>query len=55
MTPALFTVGEDTPAWSVVEQMRELGVHRLFVVGEDGVLVGVVTAMDNVRHMVPTR
>jgi predicted transcriptional regulator len=51
MTPAVFCVAMDTPAWGVVEQMRELNVHRLFVVDGDGVLVGVITAMDIVRHL----
>lgn len=51
MTPAVFSVTLDTPAWSVVEQMRELGVHRLFVVDHNGVLVGVITAMDVLRHL----
>jgi predicted transcriptional regulator len=53
MTPAVFCVAMDTPAWSVIEQMRELNVHRLFVVDDAGVLVGVVTAMDIVRHLSP--
>ncbi len=53
MTPAVFCVGVDTPAAGVVEQMRELNVHRLFVVDDAGVLVGVVTAMDIVRHLTP--
>jgi CBS domain-containing protein len=44
-------VALDTPASSVVEQMRELNVHRLFVVDEDGVMVGVITAMDIIRHL----
>jgi CBS domain-containing protein len=51
MTPAVFCVAVDTPAWNVVEQMRELNVHRLFVTDEDGVMVGVVTAMDIVRAL----
>jgi len=51
MTPAVFCVALDTPARKVVEQMRELNVHRLFVVDEDGVMVGVITAMDIVRHL----
>jgi len=51
MTPAVFCVGLDTPAWSVVEQMRELNVHRLFVTDENGILVGVISAMDVVRHL----
>ena len=51
MTPAVFSVSLDTPAREVVEQMRELKVHRLFVVDEDGVMVGVITAMDVLRHL----
>jgi len=53
MTPAVFCVALDTAAWSLVEQMRELNVHRLFVVDDDGVLVGVVTAMDILRNLTP--
>lgn len=51
MTPAVFCVAIDTPAWGVIDQMRELNVHRLFVVDEHGVLVGVITAMDIVRQL----
>lgn len=51
MTPAVFCVSVDTPAWSVVEQMRDLNVHRLFVTDENGVLIGVISAMDVVRHL----
>ncbi len=52
MTPAVFCASVDAPAWGVIEQMRELNVHRLFVTDENGVLVGVITAMDVVRHLV---
>lgn len=51
MTPAVFCVSMDTPAWGVIDQMRELNVHRLFVVDQHGVLVGVITAMDIVRQL----
>jgi CBS domain-containing protein len=51
MTPAVFCVALTTPAWSVVEQMRELNVHRLFVTDENGILVGVISAMDVVRKL----
>jgi CBS domain-containing protein len=51
MTPAVFCVSTDTSVWSVIEQMRDLNVHRLFVVDEAGVLVGVITAMDIVRQL----
>jgi CBS domain-containing protein len=54
MTPAVFCVNRDTPVAGVVEQLRELNVHRLFVVDEQGSLVGVITAMDIVRHLAPT-
>jgi CBS domain-containing protein len=51
MTPAVFCVSLTTPAWSVVEQMCDLNVHRLFVTDENGILVGVISAMDVVRHL----
>jgi CBS domain-containing protein len=53
MTPAVFSVGLDTPAAGVVEQLMELRVHRLYVVEEDGTLVGVITARDVLRHLRP--
>lgn len=53
MTPAVFCVKEDVSAWSVIEQLRELNVHRLFVVDNNGVLVGVITSLDVVRHLAP--
>lgn len=54
MTPAVFCVAMETPAWTVISQMRELNVHRLFVVDDQGVLVGVITAMDIVRQLAMT-
>ncbi len=51
MTPAVFTLRPDAPAATVIEHMRALNVHRLFVVGNDGLLVGVVTALDVLRHL----
>jgi CBS domain-containing protein len=53
MTPAVFSVAPDTPAGKVIEEMLSLKVHRLFVVGDDGVLVGVVSTSDVVRHLWP--
>lgn len=53
MTPAVFCVALDAPAWEVISLLRELNVHRLFVVDEDGVLVGVVTVMDVLRRLEP--
>jgi CBS domain-containing protein len=53
MTPAVFSVAPDTPAAEVVEQMVELNVHRLFVVDRDGILVGVISALDLLGHLRP--
>jgi CBS domain-containing protein len=51
MTGAVFSVRPDTPAASVVEQLLALNVHRLFVVGDDGILTGVITTTDVLRHL----
>jgi CBS domain-containing protein len=53
MTPVVFSVSKDTPAAQVVEQMLALKVHRLFVLDEAGVLVGVLSAVDVLRHLGP--
>jgi CBS domain-containing protein len=53
MTPAIFSVSPETPAAKVIADMLALHVHRLFVVDEGGVLIGVVTAMDVLRHLKP--
>lgn len=53
MTPVVFAVSADTSAHKVVEEMLALKVHRLFVVGESGVLVGVISALDILTHLVP--
>jgi len=51
MTPAVFSVKLDISAARVAEHMVELNVHRLFVVDDDGILVGVITALDLLRHL----
>ncbi len=51
MTPAVFSVSPDVSAEQVVTQMRELRVHQLFVVDGDGSLIGVISALDIVRHL----
>jgi CBS-domain-containing membrane protein len=51
MTPAVFSVAPDTPAAKVVSEMIGLHVHRLFVVDGAGVLVGVISTMDVLRHL----
>ncbi|OWK35908.1 HPP family protein [Fimbriiglobus ruber] len=52
MTPAVFSVREETTARSVVEQLITLNVHHLFVVDRTGVVVGVISPMDVVRRLV---
>lgn len=51
MTPAVFSVREDTPATSVVEQLLVLNVHHLFVVDSSGVVVGVISPTDVLRKL----
>jgi len=53
MTPAVFAVSPDTPIQRVVSDMVGLHVHRLFVVDEVGVLVGVISTMDVLKHLNP--
>src|SRR5438128_822297 len=42
MTPAVFSIKPDTPAPKVVSEILALRVHRLFVVDEAHVVVGVI-------------
>jgi CBS domain-containing protein len=51
MTPTVLCVAPETPARMVVDQLLRLNVHRLFVVDEGGVLVGVISAADVLRHL----
>lgn len=51
MTPVVFQVPPDASFFRIVEELVALNVHRLFVVSDDGILVGVITALDLMRHM----
>jgi CBS domain-containing protein len=51
MTPTVCFVRPCTPASHVIEEMVLLRVHRLFVIDDDGVLVGVIAASDIVRKL----
>lgn len=53
MTPAIFSVTPETPAVKVIEQMAALGVHQLFVVDHDHVLVGVLRGLHIIQHLRP--
>jgi CBS domain-containing protein len=49
MTPIVFSVTPELPAHKVIEEMLARKVHRLFVVGNDGVLTGVISTVDFLR------
>ncbi len=51
MTPIVFSVTPETPVRRVVQEMLNLRVHRLFVVDQAGVLVGVVSASDVLQQL----
>lgn len=51
MTPVVFSVAEESTARQVVADMVRLRVHRLFVVDHGGVLIGVISALDVLRHL----
>jgi CBS domain-containing protein len=51
MTPTVLCVTPETPAGQVVRQLLKLNVHRLFVVDETGILVGVISTVDVLRHL----
>jgi CBS-domain-containing membrane protein len=53
MTPAVFSVGVGASAGEVVEHLKSLKVHHLFVVDGGGMLVGVITPMDVLRRLEP--
>jgi CBS domain-containing protein len=53
MTPVVFSVLPDTSVEQVIEDMLGLRVHQLFVVDRNQVLVGVISALDVLRHMRP--
>lgn len=53
MTPAVFAVSFETSAAEVVNSLLEYGIHHLFVVDSQGVLVGVISTLDVLRHLRP--
>lgn len=50
MTPVVYAVSPGTSVATVIDQMLELGVHRLYVVDREDRLAGVVTAIDVMRN-----
>jgi CBS domain-containing protein len=53
MSPFVLVVDPTTPADAVARQMVAFRVHRLFVIDGNGVLVGVISALDLLRRMQP--
>jgi CBS-domain-containing membrane protein len=53
MTPVVYSVLPEAPVSEVINQMTGLKVHRLFVVDPEGVLLGVISTMDVLRHLRP--
>lgn len=51
MTPTVISVAPTAPALQVVGEMLAFKVHRLFVVDQAGVLVGVISAFDVLRRL----
>jgi CBS domain-containing protein len=49
MTPAVVAVGSDEPVDQVIDLMAQHGYRRVFVVDDDGRLIGVVATMDILR------
>jgi CBS domain-containing protein len=52
MTPVVFAVAPDASVRAVIEQMLGYKVHRLFVVDISGVLVGVISMSDILKHLI---
>ena len=53
MTPAVFSVPPEMAVHQVIQAMLAEKVHRLFVVGADGVLVGTINTVDVPQHLKP--
>jgi CBS domain-containing protein len=53
MNPVIYAVRRDTPIPEVVNQLVKRRIHRLFVVDEDGSLVGVITTLDLISRLAP--
>lgn len=51
--PATYRVYADTPVAEIYELMIRRGLHAVPVVGEDYEVLGVITAGDALRHLVP--
>jgi CBS domain-containing protein len=51
MNPVIYSVTPETSVEDVVHQLVTRRIHRLFVVDDDGSLIGVVTTLDLLRRI----
>ena len=51
MMPTIFSVAPDAPAHQVVDELLARRLHRLFVVSREGILLGVISTVDVLRHL----
>ena len=52
MSPVVYTISPETPIEEVLEEMRQLKVHHLFVQDSQGVVLGSVSALDIIDQIV---
>jgi predicted transcriptional regulator len=52
MTPCVFSVPMDTPSYLLIDEMVRRGIHRIFVIDAQDILVGVVSAIDILRTLI---
>lgn len=53
MTPVVYSARPDTPLMGVIDHLLECKIHRLFVVDDHGVLIGVISTLDVLRSLLP--
>ncbi len=51
MTPEAIEVGEDVPVAEAAQKMLDSRIHRLLVVDEEGVPLGILSTTDVIRSM----
>lgn len=51
MTPTVLSVAPEATALAVVAELLAMKIHRLFVIDESGVLIGVISTFDILRKL----
>jgi len=52
MSPVVYTISPETPIEEVLDEMRQLKVHHLFVQDSQGVVLGSVSALDIIDQII---